>query len=589
MQSPEDSYNLNVLSDPFVHENEVYFTKNWIEADEYRSSIFRYDGKNISRVTFNGREKSPQLHGGRLYYISYNKEKETLMVLEEMKEPRAVYTNKSISKYTFHGNGILAITQDDHEKDVPFVTDRVKYRFDTAGFYWTRKKLVLISGDEVTQLVAGDFEVVDVSSNGKKVVFSATIEDDDRALEDVYELDMGDKSYKRLTDGEGKAGKVSVSQDGVVAYIGHRKGPTPWASSSLIFPENGKEVRVGNTAHNKVGCDLFVPPAEPLVLDNGKYYLIGQEKGSTFVYSFDGNKVEKLTESNRAVRTFHVSGGKIAHIYTSPEKPSLLSFGTEYDPNPEIVGRIPEKIDIEGREAWAIIAGKDKPTVLSVHGGPQGAYGNAYSIEFNHLADNGFNVIYGNPRGSDGYGEEFAKGCVGDWGGKDFGDLLEFVDIFKEKFSLPENFAITGGSYGGFMTCNAIVKTDRFKAAIAERCVSNLMSMCGTSDIGFWFNAMESGVKDPWSPEGMQALLDMSPVTQAKNVKTPTMFTHGEIDYRCPIEQSEQMYSAIKLNGIETQLVRYPGDSHEHARRGVPKNMKDRLSRKLKWFQDHMN
>ena len=137
------------------------------------------------------------------------------------------------------------------------------------------------------------------------------------------------------------------------------------------------------------------------------------------------------------------------------------------------------------------------------------------------------------------------------------------------------------------MTNSVITKTDRFRAAVSERSVSNLLSMCGTSDIGFWFNAVESGIEDPWSPEGMRTLMEMSPRSKAKNVRTPTLFVHGEEDYRCPIEQSEQMYTAIRLNGVDASLARYPGDSHEHARRGVPANMKDRLERKLNWFSKY--
>ncbi|EQD40880.1 acylamino acid-releasing enzyme, partial [mine drainage metagenome] len=200
-------------------------------------------------------------------------------------------------------------------------------------------------------------------------------------------------------------------------------------------------------------------------------------------------------------------------------------------------------------------------------------YGYAFSIEFNYLASNSYNVLFGNPRGSSGYGEDFASQCVGDWGGEDFKDILAYMDAAISMYSVDENFAITGGSYGGYMTNAAIVQTTRFRAAVAERCVSNLMSMCGTSDIGFWFNAIESGVQDIWSESGMRKLLEMSPITHVKKAKTPTLFIHGEDDYRCPIEQSEQMFSALKFNGVETVLARYPGDSHEHARHGLPRNM----------------
>lgn len=587
MQNPEEAYGLKIISDPFVSGHVVYFTMNWIGEGEYRSSIYRFDGKDCTRVTFGGRERNPAIQGGKLYYVSYTKEEETLMELEAMKETRALYTNRSISKFVFHGDSLLIIAQDTYDSEKPFSTDRLKYRFDTTGFLRTRKKLILFDG-KATDLVTGDFDVVDVDSDGTRVVFSATIEDDDRGMQDVYDLDTESRSYRRITEGTGEAGHVGLDKNRKAVYIGHRKGISPWAASALVFPESGNEVMFGNNTGNTVGCDLFVSASQSLINDSGRLYAIGQEGGSSSVYSYDGERVQRLTGSGMSVRSFHVSGGRLAYVYTSPEKPSVLVFGESFDPNPEVKGREPERFEVDGKEAWIMLNSREAPTVLNVHGGPQTAYGYAYSIEFNFLVNNGYNVLYGNPRGSDGYGEDFARGCVGDWGGKDFQDLLGFVEYARKKYSLEGGFAISGGSYGGYMTNAAIVQTEMFRCAISERCVSNLMSMCGTSDIGFWFNAIESGVDEPWSEEGMKKLLELSPITRAGNVKTPTMFIHGEEDYRCPIEQSEQMYTAIRVNGVESVLVRYPGDSHEHARRGVPSNMADRLERKLGWYHRFM-
>lgn len=587
MTTPEDAYKLKVASDPFVSGDTVYFTLNWIENGEYVSSIYKYDGNDMARVTFGNHEKKPQVHNGSLYYVTYSKEKESLVVLDPLKEPREVYSNRSVKKYVFHKDKVLVLTQDSAKDDEAFVTSRIKYRFDTVGFIRSFTKLVAV-GEKAEVVLSGEFNVEDVATNGKRVVFSAAIEDPDRNLQDVYDLDMSTGKYRKITEGQGKVNVVCVAPDGEVAYLGHRKGATPWSVDELIFPEKGKSVPVGKTASNTVNADLFVGGAQSLVFRDGKYYLIGQEGPSSYVYSYDG-KVTKLTPEEISVRAFSVGDGKLSYIYTCHEKPSMVSFGKDLDLNPDVKGHKPAKVEKNGMDAWFYFAGKDKPTILSVHGGPHTAYGNAYSIEFNYMMSQGFNVLYGNPRGSDGYGEEFAKAVVGDWGGKDFEDLLGFMDEVMEKFSVKDNFAITGGSYGGFMTNAAITKTDRFKCGIAERCVSNLMSMCGTSDIGFWFNAVESDAGDPFSEEGMKKLLEASPITYAKRVKTPTMFIHGEVDYRCPIEQSEQMFTALKMNGVDSVLVRYPGDSHEHARRGVPKNMQDRLQRKAEWFGKYLN
>lgn len=588
MTTPEDAYKLKVASDPFVSGDSVYFTLNWIEDGEYASSVYKYDGNEMVRVTFGNHEKKPKIHNGSLYYVSYyKKEKETLMVVDPLKEPREVFSNKSVKKYIFHNDTLLILSQESTKDDEPFVATNIKYRFDTSGFIRSRTKLVAVN-EMAEVLVAGEFSVEDVASNGHRVIFSAAIEDRDRNLQDVYELDMQTREYRKITDGKGKVNALCLSAEGEIGYTGHRSGVSPWAADKLIFPETGVTVEIANNASNSVGADLFVGGSQSLINDNGKYYLIGQDGPSACVYSYDGHDVKRLTEGGRSVRAFNVRGSRLAFIYTSQEKPSVLNFGNELDLNPEVTGHVPDKIEKNGMDAWFHFAGKDKPTILSVHGGPHSSYGNSYSIEFNFMYNQGFNVLFCNPRGSDGYGEEFARACVGDWGGKDFEDLLGFMDEVMSRYSLKDNFAITGGSYGGFMTNAAITKTDRFKCAIAERCVSNLLSMCGTSDIGFWFNAVESAVEDPFDEEGMKKLLEASPITHVKNVKTPTMYIHGENDYRCPIEQSEQMFTALKMNGVDSQLVRYPKDSHEHARRGVPKNMQDRLKRKADWFGKYL-
>jgi Dipeptidyl aminopeptidases/acylaminoacyl-peptidases len=379
-----------------------------------------------------------------------------------------------------------------------------------------------------------------------------------------------------------------MNENGQIAYLGHRKGKTPWAVKEVILPEEDKSYLCGNYCGNSVLTDLFDGAKEKLVFKRGEIVTTGQVGAKTNVYKISDNKVDQLTDGDMVVRSFDYLDGELAYVYTTPEKPSIMYYkGETYDPNPSVRGLKPELVrgDVEG---WAIIVDKHAPTILFIHGGPHTAYGYSYFIEFQFFAKHGFNVIYSNPRGSQGYGEDFAKACVGDWGGKDMEDILNFVRTVKEKYELTGKIGVTGGSYGGFMTNWIVTKTDMFSAAISERSISNLVSMCGTSDIGFWFNTVESGIDDPWKPENMDKLMKMSPIYYVKNVKTPTMLIHGEEDYRCPIEQAEQFFMALKMNGIDSELVRYKGDGHEHARRGKPNNMKDRLRRKLDWFNRYL-
>ncbi len=577
----KEAYHIRLLSDPQICDDRILFTENWIE-DDYKSSIMVLENGKARRVTFSGKESLPKMRGDSLYFIRSEKDYQALMVMDPYSEPREIYRNKEISDYIFHNDAILAVVRDAADDDRPFEVTKLKYRYDSKGYLRTRYKLILID-EKITDLVSGDFDVTDVYSNGKRVIFSATIENDDTGLSDVYDLDIETGKFKKLTDRSGEVTSICLSDTGEVAYLGHREGTIPWAANRLIFPEKNVEIRLNNDINNII-TDHFVPSSNKILFDRGSYYFVVENGSSSALYSYNGT-LKKMTDDGINILSFTVHDGKIAYIYTSFEKPSVMKYdGGFYDPNADVKGSIPERIEVDGKEAWIMISSKDDPTIVFVHGGPQTAYGNAYYIEFNYLHSNGYNVIFGNPRGSAGYGEEFARQCVGDWGGKDFEDIISFMDAAIQKYGLEDNFAITGGSYGGYMTNAAITKTNRFKCAISERCVSNLISMCGTSDIGFWFNPEEIGVSDPWSPEGLKKMIDFSPVFHTKNVRTPTMFIHGENDFRCPIEQAEQMYIALKMNGVPSVMVRYPGDSHEHARHGNVRNMQDRLKRKLEFF-----
>mgnify|MGYP001772829822 CR=1 FL=1 len=585
MDTVEEAYSLRLISEVKVSKKGIFHTETWIDENKYKSSLFL----NGSRLTFGGKETSPQYDGEYLYYVVDGK---TLVRQRPYGEPEKLFSLGKVHKYAFHKDGILVVGEKRVNKETHFVARKLKYRFDGRGLLRTRTSLFLYNEKGLTPLIEGDFDVTDVATNGKRVVISATKEGDDYGLADLYEV--GGNELRRITSGEGGIYAVAMNEKGEIAYLGHRKGKTPWAVKEVILPELGESYLCGNYCGNSVLSDLFDGAKEKLIFDKDEVITTGQVGGRVNLYRIADGKVDQLTEGNLVVRTFDYVDGDLAYVYTTPEKPSVLVYPRgdsktpfEYDPNPKVRGIKPEEVNGEV-QGWAIIVDKNAPTILFIHGGPHTAYGYSYFIEFQFFAKHGFNVIYSNPRGSQGYGEEFAKACVGDWGGKDMEDIMKFVKTVKEKYGLSGKIGVTGGSYGGFMTNWIVTKTDEFSAAVSERSISNLVSMCGTSDIGFWFNVVESGLDDPWKQESMDKLMKMSPIYYVKNVKTPTMLIHGEEDYRCPIEQAEQFFMALKMNGIDTELVRYHGDGHEHARRGRPVNMKDRLRRKLDWFNKYL-
>lgn len=202
------------------------------------------------------------------------------------------------------------------------------------------------------------------------------------------------------------------------------------------------------------------------------------------------------------------------------------------------------------------------PLLVTIHGGPHSAYGAGMNFYFQRYAAAGFAVFYCNPHGSTGCGEAFLRQVRGDWGGLDYQDIMRGVDVCIERgVADPERLAVTGYSYGGFMSMRIIGQTDRFKAAVPMAGVSNLASFVGTSDIGFWM--IQESLGAPWEPERAAYYREHSPLTYAPSVTTPTLFLHPENDLRCPIEQSEQFYMTLKMIGrVPVEFVRVPAAWH---------------------------
>jgi len=245
--------------------------------------------------------------------------------------------------------------------------------------------------------------------------------------------------------------------------------------------------------------------------------------------------------------------------------------------------------DIQG---WYILPvdyeeGKQYPLALNIHGGPHVMWGPSMSSMFHEWqfhAARGYVVFYCNPRGAAGYGEAFQAALHKAWGEVAEADIIAGVDALLEKgFVDADRMAITGGSYGGYMTAWIIGHTDRFKAAVPQRGVYSLISFYGTSDVP----SLISGEFDvhPW--EDYELLWKHSPLAHAHNIKTPTLIIHAENDYRVPIEQAEQLFAFIRRSGGTVEMWRYPRDGHELSRSGEPKHRESRLQKMIDWFDTY--
>jgi len=219
------------------------------------------------------------------------------------------------------------------------------------------------------------------------------------------------------------------------------------------------------------------------------------------------------------------------------------------------------------------------PLILSVHGGPHGMYGWSFNPTFQAYVARGYGVLYLNPRGSSGYGQKFSDGTLNEWGGGDYRDLMFGVDeaLRRNPWIDGARLGVTGGSYGGFMTNWIVTQTPRFRAGVAVASVSNLISFYSTSVYQDLIHAEFGGF--PW--DNFEVLWEWSPLRFVRQVQTPTMFIHGELDNDVHITQAEEMYMALKRRGVETLFVRYPREGHSLRE---PKHRIDAFERTLAWF-----
>jgi dipeptidyl aminopeptidase/acylaminoacyl peptidase len=243
-------------------------------------------------------------------------------------------------------------------------------------------------------------------------------------------------------------------------------------------------------------------------------------------------------------------------------------------------------VDQRALQGWIIKPpgfnpGKRYPLLLEIHGGPHANYGERFAVELQAYATAGFVVLYTNPRGSTGYGEEFATLIHHAFPGNDHDDLMDGIDaVIAQGYVDPERLFITGGSGGGTLTSWAIGMTDRFRAAVVQKPVINWLSFAYTTDIAltatrYWFGAM------PW--EDPEAYLRRSPISLIDRVQTPTMVLTGESDWRTPMSESEQYYQALKLRRVDAALVRIPGAPHSIGHR--PSNMIEQILHIIAWFK----
>jgi len=346
-------------------------------------------------------------------------------------------------------------------------------------------------------------------------------------------------------------------------------------------------------------------PNRPVAVPGGWLLNVNRDGASGPAVLHDDGRIAARLEGAQVVTSFVHAGGRTLCLVETPRTPGALVLidrdgerATPYDPNAAFVDRYalpaaegPFHLPAgSGSVAWWRLSPTtprdDRAVVVQVHGGPHTNAGFGFSFEHQLLAARGYTVVFANPRGSSSYGAEHAATLLGRYGTIDADDVLAVVDHALAGHADPDApVHLTGGSYGGFMTNWLVGRTDRFRSAVTQRSICNWLSFYGTSDIGYRF-AEHEVQGTPW--EDLHALWDQSPLKNVADVRTPILIVHAEADHRCPIEQAEQWFVALKrIGAVDTKLVRFPGESHELSRSGRPDRRVRRLDEIVGWFESH--
>lgn len=609
------------------------------------------DGSRTALTEGPYRDSSPRFSpdGSTLCFISKRSGKAQLWILDQGQTEARQITNcpQGISSPVWSPDGrtiaftallyagqslaeeITVTNEDDEPKSIP--VDRLKYKSDDYGYMYEKNKqvaLVDIETGTITQLTEGPYDHTagSWSPDGKwlAVMANRTANPDVQQEIDLYLIPVNGGEWKKLTSSDGVYAMPTWSPDGKkLAFIGSITDRHVFAAMKKIWiaeHDSGTitcltadwDVQVGDATIGDLRSPGHPNPGAVWTKDGNGVYVIASENGCSGIYLVQLNgTVSHVVSGERNVYgfTYHADKNSFVMAISDAVTPGDLfqmdlNTGIERrltEANADLLHELqlssPEEIWFEGAEGWRIQGwilrpfgfqeGVKYPAILQIHGGPHSMYGHTFFHEFQLLAAQGYVVLYTNPRGSYGYGEHFVQACCGDYGGNDYRDLMHAVDhVCQFDYVDETRLGVAGGSYGGFMTNWIIGQDNRFKAAVTDRSICNWISFYGVSDIGYTFSAEEIQANPFADPEKMW---HHSPLRLAAKMETPLLIMHGERDFRCPIEQAEQLFVTLKHQGkAPVSFIRFPKANHEMSRSGDPEQRVLRLQYTADWFNQYV-
>ncbi|MFD4670635.1 S9 family peptidase [Lentzea sp. NPDC058450] len=493
--------------------------------------------------------------------------------------------------------GRYGTTDDGPEAEAPRRITRLDYRVDDVGFLGDRRpRLHVVSLDgDVSVVTDGTHDVGDPAwLDASTLVFVAPRDLGvvETLHSDLYSVAVAGGAPSLLVGGAGEVAMPFVA-DGSLFWLGTEFTGIDAVARNLGLWKSGLDGSGASRLTDGETVDVERLSGPP-VADAEGVLLVVRNRGALELrrIPFSGGSGEVLAGENAVVRSFATDGSTVVAVVSTPDSVGQVEFvGTGVRTAfssvaarevVELTGSASDGYPVHG---WLVLPEGEgpHPVVMAVHGGPFMYHSWGFFDEAQVYATAGYAVVLPNPRGSASYGQAHGQAVVGKFGTVDVDDVLSLLDVALARPDLDaDRVGIMGGSYGGFMTSwLSAHHGERFKAAWSERAVNAWDSFGGSSDIGYFFADAYCGP----DPEAQRA---MSPLTYAEKINLPFAVVHSEQDWRCPLEQAQRMFVALKRRGVETEMLIFPGEGHELTRSGQPRHRKQRFDAVLEWWGRHL-
>lgn len=626
--TPSDLLRINAVASPRISPDGgwvAYEVESVDSTKDARSSdihMVSWDGARTVRLTATPGDDESQPRwspdGRWLAFVSKRGDASAAQVwlLDRMggEAQRLTDLPEGVNDYVWSPDGtrLVVVSQDvdsaakaDTTRPRPIVIDRYLIKRDGDGWLDRRRThlhLVDVATKAATQLTRGDFDDREPawSPDGRRIVFtSARHSDEDRTEDtDLYVIDaVAGAEPRRLTSTPTYERNAAFSPDGRwIAFTQGTFTPVPMYGTprTAVMPAEGGASRVIAPALDRPQYTFAWTADSRAVLA----ILEDDRRGPLVRLGLDDGAVTRVVEGPRVVEALHVAAGRVAVLMSDAATPSEVfaldadslrrltrhndawRAGVRTATVEEFSARSRDGTVVNGLLTYALdaVPGRPHRTALWIHGGPVAQNDYGFWLEKEALAAAGWNVLQVNYRGSSGRGEAYQRAIYADWCGKEVEDLLASVDeAVRRNIADPERLAVGGWSYGGILTDCLIATTTRFKAAVSGAGSSNFIAMFGTDQ---YPGQYETELGLPWkNPKAWEKV--SYAFLKADRIRTPTLFMGGADDFNVPIAGSEQMYLALRAQGVPTQLVVYPGEHHGIRR---PSFAVDRVTRWIEWM-----